>query len=259
MNAWIINIGNEILIGKVVNTNATWLAQRLTKIGLNVKRVICIPDEETDIIYTIREGIANADVIIITGGLGPTFDDKTSECLAKALNLDWIINKDALREVEDKYRRRGLELTKHRIKMAKMPAGAYPLRNSVGTAPGIYLEYMNIMIFSLPGVPIEMKAIFNEQVEPILLKKITGRITKEKSLFVIGIPESELAPVIDEVMEKIEEVYIKSHPKGHEIEKPKVEIHIMAYGENEKKIEEKIERTVNLLNKLLKEKNLKIQ
>ena len=254
MKAWIINIGNEILIGKVVNTNATWLAQRLTNMGFEVKRIICIPDEENDIINTIREGIAKADIIITTGGLGPTYDDKTSECIAKALKLEWVINEEALKEIEKKYREKGMELTRHRIKMAKMPDGARPLRNSVGTAPGIYLKFRNTTIISLPGVPSEMKAIFNEEVEPILLKERSRKIIGEQSLIITGIPESGLAPIIEKVMEEVEGVYIKSHPRGHEIRGPKIEIHIMTFGENEEETEEKLRKTINLLNKYLQTK-----
>lgn len=254
MKVWIINIGNEILMGKVVNTNATWLAQRLTERGFDIRRIICIPDNEADIINIIREGIANADIIITTGGLGPTFDDKTSECIAKALNLKWVINKEALREVEEKYRKKKMKLTEHRIKMAKMPNGAQPLRNSVGTAPGIYLEFKNTIIISLPGVPNEMKSIFIENVEPILLRKAPERIIRERSFMITGIPESGLAPIIEKVMKQVDEIYIKSHPRGHEIKGPKIEIQIIGYGKNLEEVEQKLKKTINLLNKYIQAK-----
>ena len=259
MKAWIVNIGNEILIGKVVNTNATWLAQRLTKLGIEVNRILCIPDNEEDIISTIKEGIEKADVLITTGGLGPTFDDKTSESIAKALGLNWVINDEALKEIELKYKEKGMELTKHRIKMAMMPEGAKPLKNRVGTAPGIFLSHKHTIIIALPGVPNEMKAIFEDHVEKLLLKIGGGKILREESIFIEGIPESSLAPIIEKIMEECKEVYIKSHPRGHEIKGPVIEIHVIAYGKNDGEATNNLRKAIEMLNKLLSNKNLKNQ
>jgi len=254
MKAWIITIGNEILIGKIVNTNAAWLSQRLTEYGIEVRKIICIPDEEKEIINTILDATNNADLIITTGGLGPTFDDKTSESLAKAFGLKWVVNKEALREIESKYRSKGMEVNNYRIKMAKMPEGATPLRNRVGTAPGILLKIRNKIIISLPGVPNEMKAIFEDYVSKILSSYTPERVRDEKSILVKGIPESSLAPIIDNVMSQYENIYIKSHPKGHEISGPVVELHITVYGKNKTEAKEKLEEVVNRLNNYIQQK-----
>ncbi|WP_243671120.1 molybdopterin-binding protein [Vulcanisaeta sp. JCM 16161] len=157
--AWIISIGNELLIGKTVNTNAAWLARKLTLLGYDVRRIITVPDNEEDEVEVFRDAIRRGvRVVISTGGLGPTFDDRTSEYLAKALNRKYVINDDALRLVIETFKSRGLELTEPRLKQAKMPEGARPLPNPVGTAPGIWVEEGNTVIIALPGVPAEMMA-----------------------------------------------------------------------------------------------------
>jgi|Deesub1362A_J573_1020465.scaffolds.fasta_scaffold00001_441 molybdenum cofactor synthesis domain-containing protein len=233
MKAWIITIGNEILIGRIVNTNSAWLAKKLTTMGIEVRKMITIPDEEDDIIQAFREAIRHADLVISTGGLGPTFDDKTSEALAKALNRRWVINPKAYKEVKRKFEAANMELTEARLKMAKMPEGSIPLSNSAGTAPGILIEINGKLIVALPGVPREMKAIFEENLEKILAKKAPHKYYAEKSIGVVGIPESAFAPYIDKVMKKYPKIYIKSHPRGHETKGPVLEIHITTYAETE--------------------------
>ncbi len=123
--AWIISIGNELLIGKTVNTNATWLARKLTLLGYDVRRIITVPDNEEDEVEVFRDAIRRGGirVVISTGGLGPTFDDKTSEYLAKALNRKYVINDDALRLVVETFKSKGLELTEPRLKQQKCPRG----------------------------------------------------------------------------------------------------------------------------------------
>ena len=237
--AWIISIGNEVVDGRVVNTNASWLGRKLTLLGFNVLRVISVPDVEDEIIDVIRDAIRRKiDVIITTGGLGPTYDDKTSECLAKALNTEWVLNEEALEMVKEKYLGRGLPLTKHREKMAMMPKGSKPIPNPVGTAPGIFIEVNNTMIFALPGVPSEMKAMFEEYVEPILKEKSPKLEMVEETIRVEGIPESTLAPILDKVLSKYSRLYIKSHPKGEELGKPVIDIYVKVSSHDRKEAEE---------------------
>ena len=237
--AWIISIGNEVVDGRIVNTNASWLGRKLTLLGFNVLRVVSVPDDEDEIIDVIRDAIRRKiDVIITTGGLGPTYDDKTSKCLAKALNTKWVLNEKALEMVKEKYLRRGLLLTKHREKMAMMPKGSKPIPNPVGTAPGIFIEVNNTMIFALPGVPSEMKAIFEKYVEPILKEKAPKLEMVEETVGVEGIPESTLAPILDKVLSKYSRLYIKSHPKGEELGKPVIDIYVKVFSHDRKEAEE---------------------
>lgn len=231
-NAWIVSIGNELLIGRVVNTNAAWLSRRLLILGFNVRRVLTIPDVEEDIIEAVRDCIGRGvKVLVLTGGLGPTYDDITSEALAKALGREWVLNDEAYMMVTEKYRSRGFKITNHIVKLAKMPLNSKPLPNPVGTAPGIFTIEGVTYIFALPGVPSEMEAIFDGGVEGILrgigpkIRFVEGVVVTE------GVPESTAAPIIDKYMKKYRRTYIKSHPKGVEVSKPVLDIRILTSGE----------------------------
>ena len=232
-NVEIISVGNELLIGKTLNTNAQWLAKRLTVLGLNVRRITAIGDDIEEIETAVKEAIdRKPDFLITTGGLGPTFDDKTLEGIAKALNVVLSFNTDALKMIQEKYRayakQQGLKkikLTPARVKMAKLPKGAKPLPNPLGTAPAVQANYDKVMIIALPGVPPEMEAIFKNSVAPTI-RELTGDVTFfEASLGISGLMESELAPIIDKVMRDNSHVYIKSHPKGAE-GTPQIELHL---------------------------------
>lgn len=231
----IICVGNELLIGKIANTNAQWLAKRITTTGLNVARITVASDDITEISTVVKEALKRKPKIIITtGGLGPTFDDKTLEGIAKALNQPLKVDSEAIKMVEEKYHQylkegkieEKVELTPPRIKMATLPEKAQPLHNPIGTAPGVLMKHNDTTVIALPGVPSEMEAIFDESIQP-MLKKMAGKaIFYETSLGVDGIMESDLAPLIDKTMHDNPYIYIKSHP-GHRGEgKPHLELHL---------------------------------
>jgi len=231
----IICVGNELLIGKVVNTNSQWLAKRITTLGLNVSRITTIGDEVDEIAKAVQESLKRKpQFILTTGGLGPTFDDKTLEGMAKALNLPLQTSEKALIMIKQTYRRyaeggrleKEIELTPPRMKMATLPKGAEPLPNSVGTAPGVQLKHEGTTIIALPGVPPEMRAIFDESVEP-MLKRVAGNVTfYETSIDVTGIMEPDIAPLIDRTMHDSPYVYIKSHPSHTGEGKPHLVLHL---------------------------------
>jgi molybdenum cofactor synthesis domain-containing protein len=229
----LICIGNELLIGKTLNTNAQWLAKRITDLGLTISRITVVSDKINEISIVITEAIKRKPrFIITTGGLGPTFDDMTLQGIATALKLKLKVNQEALNMVKKKYQayslenmKEPIELTPHRLKMAKFPEGANPLPNPVGTAPAAFITFENSTIFALPGVPSEMKSIFDESIA-LTFKKIAKEITFfGKSIESMGIMESSIAPLIDKVMKNNPRVYIKSHPKGTE-KVPLIEFHI---------------------------------
>ena len=231
----IICIGNELLIGKIANTNAHWLAKRITSTGLNVDRITVASDDKTEISNVVKEALKRKPKIIITtGGLGPTFDDKTLEGIAKALNQPLKVDSEAVKMVEEKYHQylkegkinEEVELTPPRVKMATLPEKAQPLHNPIGTAPGVLMKHNDTTVIALPGVPSEMEAIFDESIQP-MLKKMAGKaVFYETSLGVDGIMESDLAPLIDKTMHDNPYIYIKSHP-GHRGEgKPHLELHL---------------------------------
>jgi len=262
----LICIGNELLIGKTLNTNAQWLAKRITSLGLKIRRITTVADDLEEISSAIKEALSRTPrFIITTGGLGPTFDDKTLEGIAKALNLELKVNDEALRMIEEKYeqyvkegRMEKAELTPHRVKMATLPEEAKPLRNPVGTAPGVLLKANNTTIIALPGVPSEMKAIFEESILPILRKEAGGMIFYEASLEVLGIVESEIAPIIDKVMHDNPYVYIKSHPKGEE-KTSKIELHFSTTSADAEMAKNRVGRAIIQISEMIKKKGGKIR
>ena len=262
----LICVGNELLIGKTLNTNAHWLAKRITSLGLKLRRITTVADDLDEISSAVKEAMARKPrFIITTGGLGPTFDDKTLEGIAKALNVKLKVNDEALKMVEEKYeeyvkegRIEKAELTPHRIKMATLPKGAKPLPNPVGTAPGVLLEANNTVIIALPGVPSEMKAIFEESVLPILRREAGNMIFYEASLEVLGIVESEIAPIIDQVMHDNPYVYIKSHPKGEE-KTSRIELHFSTTSEDAETAKARVGRAIIQISEMIKAKRGKIR
>jgi len=259
-DAWIVTVGNELLIGRVVNTNLAWLGARLTLLGYKVRGCLVVPDILDDIAWAFKTAVRRgARVIISSGGLGPTFDDKTAEGLAKAFNLSLVLNEEALKLVKEKYEERGLTLTEPRVKMAMLPEGSSPIPNPVGTAPGVKLRYGRTLIFLLPGVPTEMKAMFLRYVEPQLKRIGPKMFFVERSIRVLGLPESEVAPIIERVLKISNNIYIKSHPKGSELGEPILELHITASGESRGSLEELVEKAMNLLLELLSKKAAEIE
>lgn len=262
----IISVGNELLIGKTLNTNAQWLSKRITSIGLSVSRIIVVGDLVEEISAVLQETIDRSPhFIIVTGGLGPTFDDKTLEGIAKALNTPLEVDETAFRMVEKKYiayaeelGREEFKLTSARIKMATIPQGAKPIPNPVGTAPAILIKSGNVVIYALPGVPLEMKGIFEHSLIKDLKDSVGKVIFFEASLFVSHIMESEIAPLIDRVMHDNPYVYIKSHPMGDE-RKPRIELHLSTTAEDEEVARKRVKRTLMELSEIVKENGGRIQ
>ncbi|MEM2128050.1 MAG: molybdopterin-binding protein [Candidatus Methanomethylicaceae archaeon] len=228
----IISIGRELLIGRTQNTNAVWISSQLISIGIEISRISIVGDSVYEISQAISESIARRpSLIITTGGLGPTYDDLTIEGIASALKIPKVLNHEALKQVEKKYRSMGLEMTPSRYKMAILLEGARPLLNTLGTAPGMMIEYNGTTIFSLPGVPSEMMEMFSSEVLNRLIEKVPRKTFLEKVIVVEGIPESSLAPLIEEWLPHSGGVYLKSHPAGRE-PSPTLRIHLSIIGEN---------------------------
>ena len=248
--AWIVNIGTELCVGRVVNTNGAWLAQQLTLLGYKVKRIVVVPDEE-EVVEILRDACRRVRVVITTGGLGPTEDDRTAEFIAKAFKRSLVLNRDALELVRRRYERAGLTLSDERKKMAMLPEGAKPIPNPVGTAPGIHLDVGDCHVFALPGVPREMQAMFEHYVKP-LLEEIGPRVcVVEESYTVKGIPESSLAPLLKQIAKVCRECYVKSHPKGDEIANPIIEVRVLASAHDCSEAKRKVVAVLRELERLL--------
>jgi molybdenum cofactor synthesis domain-containing protein len=256
----IICVGNELLIGKTLNTNAHWLGKQATNLGASVKRITVVQDTVDEIASAVCEAIQRKPrFIVTTGGLGPTFDDKTLEGIAKALDRKLEINKKALAMVKLRYaeyaKTRHLpetEITPARAKMATLPEKTEPVNNPIGTAPGVRVDLKGTVLFALPGVPSEMEAIFTETVAPLLKQVVGDRVFCEKSMFVDNMMESRLAPLIDKVMSENKGVYIKSHPMAAE-NKPHIEIHLTASAKGEEKPMETVVKAMKQLELLVEQ------
>jgi nicotinamide-nucleotide amidase len=254
----IISIGNELLIGKILNTNAHWLSKCATSMGIKVNRITIVPDDVKETLSALRETLKRKpEFIVTTGGLGPTFDDKTLESIAKALKRKLEVNKEALEMVKEKYqtyarkgRSNNAELTQPRLKMATIPENSTPIQNPIGTAPAVQINLENTVLIALPGVPREMEAIFEQTVAPMLRHASHDSIFYEESIYADDIMESALAPLIDKVMIDNPNVYVKSHPRGAE-NKPHMEIHFSMTTADEKKAEETLHKAVTQLSNMI--------
>ena len=255
----IICIGNELLIGKIMNTNAHWLATQATNLGANVRRITVIQDNLGEIAAAINEAKARKpDFIITTGGLGSTFDDMTLQGVAGALGRKLEVNPSALEMVKQRCieyaKKRGLptdiELTTPRLKMARFPEKTEPVTNPIGTAPGMRAEMDGTLLFVLPGVPVEMEAIFTETITPLIKQAVGEGVFCQRSLFVEGIIEPRLAPLIDRVMACNKGVYIKSHPAMGTESKPYTELH-MTMRTNEPNPADKLQKAAKEIAELI--------
>lgn len=248
----ILVIGNEILDGVILDTNTQWIIQQLKPLNYTVAEIITVRDDTTEIARAInRMHQESINMVITTGGLGPTHDDMTLLGVAEAFNLPMELNQTAYSIVERQYRHyyeRGVvdtpEITDARRKMAVFPQGAQPLDNRAGGAPGVLLDRGDISIVSLPGVPSELKWIFENQLEPILKEKVEGYYF-EKIIHLNLRDESTLAPLIDEAMHTDSTVYIKSMVKPYG--EAGIRLWISAHGEDPEEIKQRVEKIAELL------------
>ncbi len=237
MNVELLIIGNEILIGKIRDTNSNWMAKRITKYGHKVKRITSIGDDLYEISNALQEILKReSDIIITSGGLGPTFDDMTLKGVSLGLKRELELNQHAYNSIKKAYNqayKHGIlkleGMTKEREKMAYLPEGSIPLPNLRGTAPGVKIKLDNAIkttIFCLPGVPSELKSMFRIGILP-LLKKKRGKFI-EKGFIIEGIGESQISPYITEIEKKNPQLWIKTHPRiGLSVE---VELSITAFN-----------------------------
>jgi nicotinamide-nucleotide amidase len=194
MKAYLITIGDEILIGQTVNTNVSFIGEKLTEIDVQVIKSTVIADDHNIIIDEFKEAFSKADVIIVTGGLGPTHDDVTKKCISEFFNSELVMNESILNDVKELFIKRGREITKINEEQALIPKIAKAIRNPNGTAPGIYIEKEGKVFVAMPGVPFEMQYMLEENVIPALSELNSAKIetTKTLNLLTTGIPESFL-------------------------------------------------------------------
>lgn len=201
MRAEIISIGTELLLGEIVDTNAAWLAQQLAAAGVDVYYRTTVGDNVGRIASTIEIAMNRADVIITTGGLGPTVDDMTREGIARAVGVPLVLNHDLVEQIRERFAKWGRTMSDNNVRQAYIPQGATPVENPVGTAPCFIVEHLGHSIFVLPGVPREMKHLAETRVLPWLREKVgDDRIILSKTLRTCAVGES----IVDEKIADLE-------------------------------------------------------
>jgi nicotinamide-nucleotide amidase len=197
MQAEIITIGDEILIGQIVDTNSAWMAQQLNDIGINIKQITSVSDDEQHIINALNEAKNRADIIFMTGGLGPTKDDITKNTLCKYFKTKLVFDEKAYAAVEYQFKIRGKEVTPVNRKQAELPESCTAVYNKNGTASGMWFENDGKHFISMPGVPFEMKAMMENDVLPLLKQKFKTPFIYHKTVLTQGAGESFLAEMIE--------------------------------------------------------------
>lgn len=193
----ILSIGDELLIGQTLNTNAHWLSQQLNKVGFVIRQHTTVSDEKQHIINSLNDALKQVDVVLITGGLGPTKDDLTLEVLNEYFGGNLVLNQQVYNDVEQLIARRGFEMNELNKQQALVPDNAKVIRNQNGTAPGTWFEKNGKVVVSMPGVPYEMKAMTTNTVIPWLLEKFKLPFIVHQMIYTQGIAESTLAKTIE--------------------------------------------------------------
>jgi molybdenum cofactor synthesis domain-containing protein len=261
-NIEIISIGNELLLGNTINTNASWIAARATGEGATVTRITTVGDRLVEITKATRESLKRKpDYIITTGGIGPTFDDMTIKAVARAVRRKLRVDPAALAMIKQHYSDKfpgRVKITKARLKMAILPVNGVAIVNPVGTAPGLLIETKQASIFCLPGVPVEARAIFRKTIAAQIRLRTRSRFV-ERWIRVLGVMESTLAPLIDDAMRRWPDVYIKSHPRGFEGERlPHIDLHFSKFSSNGKQTGKDVEAAVGFMAMKLRGLNARI-
>lgn len=195
--AEVITIGDEILYGQITDTNTQWMSAELSKIGVKTIRKSSVGDSEAQILQILREAETRADIILMTGGLGPTKDDITKKTLVKHFGTELIINEEALANVTEIFARRGFELTEINRQQALVPINSTCLVNKVGTAPGMWFEHNGKIFASMPGVPHEMRWLMENSILPKLQTHFRTPVIHHRMIKTVGIGESFLAQRIE--------------------------------------------------------------
>lgn len=246
----IISIGDEILIGQIVNTNSVFIAKELNKIGIEVCQITAISDNSKKIINSLNLAKERADIVIITGGLGPTKDDLTKHTLCKYFNDVLIENKDVLDHIEEIFLKYvSTPINEKNRAQALLPSKAKIFKNNYGTACGMCFKKENVYFISLPGVPFEMKEIFEIEILPFLKSEFSRQIIVHKTILTYGLGESAIA----ERIESWENSLPKSIKLAYLPNLGRVRLRLSSKGSNEKQINKKINDSINELYPLLED------
>jgi nicotinamide-nucleotide amidase len=198
MKADLITIGDEILIGQIIDTNSAWMARKLNDEGIAVRQITSISDEHDHILETLSEASGKVDLVLITGGLGPTKDDRTKEAICQFFHTRLVYDENVLEHIQTLLAPRGVQMNALNRDQALVPESAVVLHNRLGTAPGLWMEKEGCLFVFMPGVPFEMKTLVNEQVLPGVRTRFKTTPIIHRTVLSQGLPESMLAERIAE-------------------------------------------------------------
>lgn len=204
MKGEIISVGTELLLGQIVNTNASFISQRLAELGIDVYYTTTVGDNAARLREVFAQGWQRSDLIILTGGLGPTMDDLTRETVAEYLGLELVLDHGVLSTLQNYFASRGRTMTDNNKRQAYFPAGAQILPNPNGTAAGVFLVLEGKVVVMLPGPPFEMVPMFEREVVPRLEKRLSGQreLIKSRVLKLYGVGEAQLETMLQELLER---------------------------------------------------------
>ncbi|WP_019038936.1 competence/damage-inducible protein A [Psychroflexus tropicus] len=248
MQAEIITIGDEILIGQIIDTNSAFIAKQLNKIGVDVYQISSIEDEKSHILNALEEASKRSNIIIITGGLGPTKDDITKHTFCEYFNDELVLDQKILDHVEEIFKKYvNTPILEANRSQAWMPSQAITLHNEYGTAPGMWFEKNDVVYISMPGVPYEMKSILTEQALPRLQDRFKTPYIIHKTVLTYGLGESAIADRIEDWENQlppfIKLAYLPSLGR--------VRLRLSARGEDEQVLKEGLETSIEHLNRII--------
>ncbi|MEA2105839.1 MAG: competence/damage-inducible protein A [Bacteroidota bacterium] len=247
MKAEIITIGDELLIGQVVDTNSAWIANKLNLLGIDIYKIVSISDTKESIFKALEQVDKSTDLVIITGGLGPTNDDITKIALAEYFRVQLGMNNEVLEKIKAFVIKRNGDLNERNKQQALVPENCTVIQNTIGTAPGMWFEDNGKIIISMPGVPFEMKEMMNNHILEELKKRHKDFYILHKIILTQGLAESKLA----EILEKWENNFPKELSVAYLPSPGIIKLRITGKGENRKYIEEQIDNKVNALKNII--------
>jgi nicotinamide-nucleotide amidase len=249
-NASIITIGDELLIGQVIDTNSAWIAQQLNKVGIRVKRRVAVGDIYDEIWTALDEESLQSDIILITGGLGPTADDITKPLLCKYFGGKMVVNEEVLNNVKALFQQVFKRpVTGRNLKQAEVPDNCAVIPNKLGTAPGMLFEKNGKIFISMPGVPYEMQGMVQNDVISILTQKFKAAEIQHRTLLTFGIGESAIADMIQEFENALPTFIKLAYLPNYGM----VRLRLTATGTDKAEIDKEIDEQFSTLQQLVKE------
>jgi len=244
----IISIGDELLIGQVINSNASWMGQKLSAQGMRINRMVAVADTHDAIINALENSAQNARVVLVTGGLGPTKDDLTKDIACEFFGSKLVLDEGVRKHVESFFNKRGFDLTKLNFWQAMVPDNCQVVANAVGTAPGMYFEKDEVHYLFMPGVPMEMKSIMETWAIPFFKNLCQPPVYVEKTVLTHGMGESFLADKIadweDSLPDNFSLAYLPSPGR--------VRLRISARGDHEEELAQELEAQIEKLKAIIK-------